>query len=82
MSQSLTTTLSLLLMAAQAKAHEFEYRVHEVIKNLMDLMDWSDERRADLYALLVESVTPEDGMLAVEQKVSRALVKNTERFYG
>lgn len=77
----LTTTLSLLLMGAQQKPHEFEFRVAAVIEKLLDLGDWIDERRADLYALLVESVTAEDKMLEVERKVDRAL-KINERKYG
>lgn len=82
MHHNLTTTLTLLLVAAQRKAGDFEYRVHEVIKNLLDLAGWADDRKADLYALLVESVEPDDKMITIERKVHAALHKNEKNFYG
>lgn len=83
MSSNLTTTLSLLLLAAQrCKPEDYEYRIAEIIQNLMDIRAWTDERRADLYALLTESITVDDGMLAIEKKVNAALQKNEAHFYG
>lgn len=82
MSSNLTTTLSLLLVAAQAKPDDFEYRVAEIIQNLMDISGWTDERKADLYALIAESVQADDGMLTIEKKVHTALQKNEAHFYG
>lgn len=83
MTHRLTTTLSLLLCAAQAcKPERFEYRTAEVIEHLVDLHGWSDERKADLYALLVESIEVDDKMLVIERKVNDALIKNEARFRG
>lgn len=82
MCHPLTTTLTLLLAAAQAKPHEFEYRVSEVIEQLVDIAGWSDERKADLYALLVESVNSDDKLHVIDKKVEQALAKNEEHFRG
>lgn len=72
----LTTTITLLLVAAQKTVKDFEYRVYEIIQRLLDLSGWSDEKRADLYARLVESVGTDDKMLTIEKKVDTALWKN------
>lgn len=80
MRHALTTTLSLLLVAAQAKVDQFEYRVYEIIERLIDIAEWTDERRADLYSLLVESVQSDDKMLVIERKVAEALDSNERRF--
>jgi hypothetical protein len=82
LSTNLTTTLTLLLVAAQSKAHEFEYRVHEIINELVDIKGWSDERKADLYAMLAETVQADDRMIDIEKKVHAALQKNEARYYG
>lgn len=82
MSSSLTTTLSLLMVAAQAKPDDFEYRIAEIIQNLFDIQGWTGERKADLYALLADSVKADDTMLAIEKKVQTALHKNEAHFYG
>ncbi len=83
MSSNLTTTLSLLLVAAQVcKPEDYEYRTAEIIENLMDISGWPDQRKADLYALLVESIEVDDGMLTIEKKVHAALQKNEAHFYG
>ena len=78
--RALCTTLSLLLAAAQRRASDFEYEVHEVIHRLIDLAQWSDERKADLYALLAESVRADDRLIEIERKVERALRANDARF--
>jgi len=82
MRHHLTTTLTLLLVAAQAKSHEFDYRIHEIINRLVDIVGWTDERRADLYALLAESVEADDPMHVIDRKVADALTKNEEHFRG
>ena len=79
----LTTTLALLLAAAQAcKPWDFEFRVAEIIERLIDIGTWPDEKKADLYALLVESVEADDKLSTIETKVARALTKNEENFRG
>lgn len=80
MRHPLTTTLTCLLVAAQAKPEDFEYRVYQILERLIDIADWKDEKRADLYALLAESVLADDSMLVIEQKVIEALDKNARRF--
>lgn len=82
---ALTTTLSLLLVAAQSKvgqAGEFEYRVYQVIERLIDLAGWPEERRSDLYSLLVERINEDDPMRVIESKVAWALQMNAGRFHG
>lgn len=81
MIQALRTTLSLLLVAAQSKGKDaWEYEVHEVIGHLIDLEDWSDEKKADLYALLIERVKANDTMLTIENHVEDCLRKNHGRY--
>lgn len=83
MSSSLTTALTILLAACKQKPNaNFEYKVYEVMSHMFELSGFSDERKADLYAILVESMTPEDTFEQMEVKVEAALTKNTERFYG
>lgn len=76
----LRTTLTLLLVAAQRRAEEFEFAVYEVIGRLVDLANWSDERRADLYATVAESVKADDRLTVIERKVGHALHLNDQRF--
>lgn len=82
MSSNLTTTLSLLIVAAQAKPSDFEWRIAEIMENLMDISGWTDDRKADLYALIAESVLATDTMLVIEKKVHAAIQKNEAHFYG
>jgi hypothetical protein len=80
-STSLVTTLTLLLLAAQNKGRdEFEYEVHEVIHRLTDIQGMSDPCKADLYAMLVETVAADDRMLDIERKVEIAIARNRKRF--
>lgn len=81
--EQLTTTLTLLLLAAQRVGKDkFEYEVHEVLSHLIDLADWSDEQKADLYALLVERITADMRMTEIEGHVRDCLRKNDRRFRG
>jgi len=77
----LCTTLALLLAANQHNASEFDYAIHEIIAHLTDLADWSDEKKADLYARLAESVTKDDRLVDIERKVSFALWQNDQHPY-
>lgn len=79
---NLTTTLATLLQGCQAKPSSFEYRIYQVIDQLIDLQGWNDERRGDLYALLAESILEDDSLGTLIIKVDAALTKNAERFYG
>lgn len=78
---NLTTTLTLLIMAGDGcHADLYEHHIYEVLDRLMDLSGWSDARRADLYALLVESLVHKEPMTVMERKVAAALAKNEDHF--
>lgn len=72
----MTTTLALLIAANQRKGTDLEFEIHEVIAKLTDLAEWSDEKKADLYARLAESINKEDRIIDIERKVSFALWQN------
>jgi hypothetical protein len=72
----LCTTLALLLTANQRNTSDFDYAIHDIIAHLTDLADWSDEKKADLYARLAESVSKDDRLVDIERKVSVALWQN------
>jgi hypothetical protein len=74
----LTTTLALLIAANQRKATELEYEIHAVIAGLVDIEEWTDEKKADLYARLAESINKEDRIIDLERKVSFALWQNDQ----
>lgn len=74
----LCTTLSLLLAANQRDTSDFEHAIHDIIAHLTDLAGWSDEKKADLYARLAESVHKEDRLVTIERKVSFALWANEQ----
>jgi hypothetical protein len=74
----LTTTLTLLIAANQRKGTDLEFEIHEVIAKLTDLAEWSDEKKADLYARLAEAVKRDDRIIEIERKVSFALWQNEQ----
>ena len=74
----LCTTLTLLIAANQRKATELEYEIHAVIAGLVDIAGWTDEKKADLYARLAESINKEDRIIDLERKVSFALWQNDQ----
>lgn len=81
MRHPLTTTIALLLVAAQrGTSEDYGYRVAEVIEHLMEIGDWSDERKADLYALLADTVKVDDSLHTIDGKVAAALSKNSRRW--
>lgn len=74
----LTTTITLLIAANQRSTNDLEYEIHEVIARLTNIADWPDEKKADLYARLAESVNREDRIIDIERKVSFALWSNDQ----
>lgn len=70
-------TLALLIVAERQQRKyadgTFENAVYEVIEHAADLADWSDTRRADLYARIAESVSATDTVIETERKVNDAL---------
>ena len=74
----LATTITLLIAANQRSTNDLEYEIHEVIARLTNLADWSDEKKADLYARLAEAINREDRIIDIERKVSFALWANDQ----
>lgn len=69
-----------LLVAAVQRYENFEERVYDIV-NTQPLFDlWGQERKADFYSLLVESVKPTDRISTVEDKVREAYEKNMARY--
>lgn len=75
----LTTTITLLIMA-EPQSKRLEDNVYQVLSHLIDLAEWSDERRADLYARLAERLKPDMTMLIMERVVEYCLIRNEEWF--
>lgn len=72
-----------LAYALAVSLHKVDFRNDyessaEVIEQLM--VDYSDEQKADLYALLQDTVTPGCGFSALVDTVNRALHKNDMAF--
>lgn len=86
MTHALTTTLTLLIVAEgqqlrlHPEDHGFEHDVHHVINHLTDLGQWQDERKADLYARIVESVTAGMKFADMEKAIDRCLLGNVARW--
>lgn len=76
----IATTLSLLIYAEHLRQEELEYAVHEVLTRAVDLMDWSDERKADLYARLAESLNKGMPYAEMEKACSTILWDNQAEF--
>lgn len=68
------TTLALLIKAEALQPGGLEYPAYLVIARYFT--DWSDERKADLYARLAESLLPGDTIAKMEVKCSAALWAN------
>ena len=81
---ALTTTLTLLLVAEQNRAagdtESFDYAIYDVVNHLVDLAGWSDEKKADLYAMLAECLHDKMRMVEIETHVRRCLIANDRRF--
>ena len=66
-----------LLIAAQQKFHaELEHAVSDVLEKATEIAGYSDERKADLYALIAESLDGSETMIMLEQKINTCLWKN------
>jgi 23S rRNA maturation mini-RNase III len=78
------TTLMLLVTAERQQRKyadgTFEDAVYEVIERAMLIADYSNERKADLYARIAESVTAEDKLAVLERKIGAALFANDKEF--
>lgn len=78
-----TTGLTVLLFAGnrtlREQHEEFEYELHDVVN--VYFQGWPDERKADLYARLAESVRGDMGFAEASAAVSRCLRANFKEFY-
>lgn len=74
-------TLALLIASFQ-RFGDLEEKTHDVIAHATDLADYSDERKADLYARIVEKVTAAMRVIDLEQAINSCLWANERRFYG
>jgi hypothetical protein len=74
----------LLIVAAQRGFSHgaFDNQVYQLMSRDLRFAGWPEERVADLYSLIVESITPEDKIGDVELKVATAWKKNAGRFHG
>ena len=75
------TTLTLLLMAQENYSADLPHAVHTVIDHAMALAAYPDERKADLFARIAESVGPGMKMLDMQKAIQAALVENERVFY-
>lgn len=76
----MATTLALLIAAQQRWHAELEHAVYDVIAKLVDMADWSDERKADLYARLAEVLKPSMRIIEMEVACNKALWQNQNSF--
>lgn len=66
--------LATLIWARKSQGADMEYAAYEVIAEYME--DWTDERKADLYALIAESLSVDFTFTQLEEAVATALWKN------
>lgn len=75
-------TIALLIHAEsmQQRHGGFEYATHHVLSHAVDLMGWSEERKADLYARIVEKMSNRDHtrFLVVQEVVAQCLKENAK----
>jgi hypothetical protein len=72
-----------LLIEAEQKQHScFEFAVYEVLNTYMDICGWPDVQRADLYAQLVEKISPQFGLAVKQNIISDCLWATQRRFNG
>lgn len=76
-----TMTLTLLLVSEGMQhkyTNRFDDAVHEVLERLFT--NWSDEKKADLYARLAERVTHDMPIAQMERAVDDCLCDNAAEF--
>ena len=75
-------TITLLIIAEQRQQTTFEYAVHEVLNRYMELKDWPEEKRADLYAQVAEQFIPTNSIAVNTHIVSDCIWRTEEHFNG
>jgi hypothetical protein len=78
MTHQLTHTLSTLIF--RADRHDSYEPVAAAIEETTD--GWTDERRADLYALIQESVNKTMSFVELSDSIDHALLNNERRYAG
>lgn len=79
-------TIALLIIAGkqQPAARDadspIEYAAYDVLAHALDLSGYSEERRADLYARIVERATEDVRVADLQQIVSDAMYANDKEF--
>lgn len=76
-------TLSLLIKAEQlhtAGVEGFEESVYNVIARFLESRGFHEEKKADLYSLLVESLTPDMSHSQMRKVCSRCLTENDKEW--
>ena len=72
-----------LLVIAEQKQHTtFEYAIYEVLNRYMELKQWAEEMRADLYAQMAEQVKKTNSMIVNQQIISDCIWRTQEKFSG
>jgi hypothetical protein len=78
-------TLTILLNSEHDRkagdTESFDSPVYDVMEAAANLTDWSDEKRADLYARIEENYKPSDTLVNQQISIAKALVMN-EACYG
>lgn len=70
-------TLTAIALAPISQ-HKFDERVYELMSKHEALALWSEERKADLYARIIEQYNPQDRHSTVEYKLGEAARLNQE----
>lgn len=80
------TTLALLIHAEKLRQQggDFESATYTVLDRAVDLVGWSEERRADLYARLVEGMADRDHtrFLVIQEVVAKCLQEHIAAWTG
>jgi hypothetical protein len=75
-------TITLLIIAEQRQHTTFEYAVYEVLNRYMELKDWPEAKRSDLYAQIAEQYKPTNSIAVNTQIVSDCIWRTEEHFNG
>lgn len=73
-----STSLAVVLWAGKEDEDSLPYKVYEVLADMFE--GWPDDRRADLYALLAESLSASMTFEDFEHTVNVCLTKNAAHF--
>lgn len=72
----------LLIIAEQRQHTTFEYAIYEVLNRYMELKNWPEEKRADLYAQMAEQVKVSNSMIVNQQIISNCIWRTEAKFNG